>query len=133
VNSPRRIETIPAAATPRRSTPCVLVVDDDAALARLLSLMLRDGGFDVASAANGETALAEVEANRPDAIVLDLEMPVMDGRAFFRTLRARGDRTPVLVLSAYNARRAQRELGADGHLEKPFDPEALIGAVRSLL
>jgi CheY-like chemotaxis protein len=111
----------------------VLIVDDDAPLARMLSLTLRDGGFEVMSAANGQMALEQVTAAQPDAIVLDLEMPVMDGRAFFRELRARGDATPVLVLSAYGARRAQRELGADGHLDKPFDPEALVGAVREIL
>lgn len=114
--------------------PTVLVVDDDAALTRMLRLTLRDGGFDVTTAANGALALDQIDAEHlPDAIVLDLEMPVMDGRSFYRELRERGFEVPVLVLSAYGARVAQRELGANAYLNKPFDPEDLITEVRELV
>ena len=114
--------------------PVVLVVDDDAPLRRMLSLTLRDGGFSVRSATNGRTALEDIDAEQlPDAIVLDLEMPVMDGRAFFHEIRERGVRTPVIVVSAYGARGAQRELGAEGYLDKPFNPDDLVERVRAVL
>ncbi len=131
---------MPHAATRRSSTrevatiPTVLVIDDDAALTRMLRLTLRDGGFEVSTAANGALALDQIDDEHlPDAIVLDLEMPVMDGRSFYRALRERGIDVPVLVLSAYGARGAQRELGANAYLNKPFDPEALVSEVRELI
>jgi CheY-like chemotaxis protein len=57
----------------------------------------------------------------------------MDGRSFFRELRSRGDQTPVVILSAYNADRACRELGAEAALDKPADPDAIGTLVRELL
>jgi DNA-binding response OmpR family regulator len=110
----------------------VLVVDDDAALLRLLRVSLRDSGFDVRTAMNGEEALEQVGAQQPEVIVLDLEMPVMDGRAFYREMRARGCSTPVLILSAFDARRAQRELNADAWMNKPFDPDELSRTINKL-
>lgn len=114
--------------------PTVLVIDDDAAITRMLRLTLRDGGFEVTTAANGALALEQItDEHMPDAIVLDLEMPVMDGRSFYRALRSRGIDVPVLVLSAYGARTAQRELGANAYLNKPFNPEELVSQVRDLV
>jgi DNA-binding response OmpR family regulator len=60
-------------------------------------------------------------------------MPRMDGRTFFRELRAKGNSTPVLIASAFGARDAQRELGAEGAVEKPFSPDALARAIREVL
>jgi DNA-binding response OmpR family regulator len=110
----------------------VLVVDDDAALTRLLRLILRDGGFHVRTAMNGRQALDEVTTDEPDVIILDLQMPVMDGRTFIREMHARGLHPRVLVLSATGARRAQRELHADAAMEKPFEPEDLVETVAQL-
>ena len=112
--------------------PAVLVVDDDAALRHMLRLTLQDYGFKVRSAENGRDALEAVAEAVPDAVVLDLEMPVMDGRAFYRELRKRGIEVPVLIVSAYGARAAGRELGAPA-IDKPFNPDELIDAVRELL
>jgi two-component system response regulator MprA len=109
-----------------------LVVDDDAALLRLLSLSLRQSGFAVTTAVNGQDALDQLATERPDVIVLDLEMPVMDGRQFYREMRTRGDSTPVLVLSAYDARYAKNELGAEAYMNKPFDPEELAAMLLNL-
>ncbi len=111
----------------------ILVLDDDEALQRLLRLLLEAEGFRVVMAKNGAEGLERV-AGEPhlDAIVLDLEMPVMDGRTFFRELRARGSELPVVVLSAYGARAAQREIAANAALDKPFEPERLVSIIRTL-
>ena len=111
----------------------VLVVDDDPALLQLVAMTLRDEGFGVLTAANGEEALAVVNDDDVSAIVLDLEMPVMDGRSFFRELRARGYQTPVLLLSANQPRAARREIGAEAALEKPFEPYLLAHQLRQLI
>lgn len=112
--------------------PRVLVVDDDVSLSRMVRAILRTADYEVAQAYNGIEGLELASREHPDVIVLDLQMPQMDGRGFFRELRARGDQTPVLVSSSYGARSAQKELGAEGAIEKPFDPDALIAAVTEL-
>ena len=113
--------------------PSVLVIEDEPALRRMLSFTLRDAGFDVRTAWNGVEGLEQVQAGVPDVIVLDLEMPVMDGRTFYRRLREQGVRTPVCILSAYSARKAQRELDAEASVQKPFGSDDLIDTLRSLV
>ena len=110
----------------------VLVIDDDPAVNRLMGMSLRLHGFDVASASNGLAGLDEVDATHPDVIILDLEMPFMDGRTFFRELRARGDHTPVLIASAHGARQAALELCAEGYIAKPFHPDDLAHKIRGI-
>jgi CheY-like chemotaxis protein len=111
----------------------VLVVDDDPNLTRLMATILRTSGIDALTATSGRAALDAVEHNDVEAIVLDVEMPEMDGRGFFRELRARGNKMPVLIASAFGAREAQRELGADAAVEKPFDPEVLVSELERIL
>lgn len=111
----------------------VLVVDDDVSLARLLKTILRSANFEVDGAVNGRDALRATQENQFDVIVMDLRMPVLDGRGFFRELRAAGDSTPVLIASAYGARSAQKELGAESAIEKPFEPDDLIAEVERLV
>ena len=113
--------------------PCVLVVEDEPALRRMLTFTLRDAGFDVRTAANGRAGLEDVEVRVPDVVVLDLEMPVMDGRTFFREFRQRGFGAPVLILSAYGARRAARELHAEAAVQKPFRADDLIDKLERLV
>ncbi len=110
-----------------------MVIDDDEALLRMLRMTLLTGGMHVTTAVNGAVALDDVETANPDVIVLDLQMPVMDGRSFYRELRRRGISVPVIILSAFGARAAQEELGAEAAIAKPFDPDNLIAAVRRLL
>lgn len=110
----------------------VLIVDDDVALLRTLRLTLSQGGYRVRMAENGREALRSVIEQEPDAVVLDLEMPEMDGREFFRELREQGLDVPVLILSAHGARTAGRELGTPA-MDKPFNPDDLLDAVRQLL
>jgi DNA-binding response OmpR family regulator len=111
----------------------VLVVDDDANLTHLMATILRTSGIDAITATNGYAALEAVQQNDVDAIVLDVQMPQMDGCAFFRELRARGIETPVLIASAYGAREVQLELGAEACVEKPFDPEVLVSELVRIL
>jgi DNA-binding response OmpR family regulator len=113
--------------------PCVLVVEDEPALRRMLTFTLRDAGFDVRTAANGRAGLEDAEVRTPDVVVLDLEMPVMDGRTFFRVFRERGYHAPVLILSAYGARRAARELHAEAAVQKPFRADDLIEKLERLV
>ncbi len=114
-------------------TRSVLVVDDDNSLSRLLTIVFRDAGYDVATAPDGQAALACVAAETPDVVILDLEMPGMNGREFYRELRTRGVSCPVLILSAYGAKAGQQELGAQSYMNKPFDPDDLLSAVGTLL
>jgi DNA-binding response OmpR family regulator len=111
----------------------VLLIDDDLALSRLVALVLRRSGFNVDVANSGEAGLQLAFANHYDGVVLDLRMPGKDGRAVFREMRSAGVRTPVLILSAYDARRARDELGSESYMDKPFEPENLVEALKNML
>ncbi|MER7754691.1 response regulator transcription factor [Kitasatospora sp. NPDC097643] len=114
----------------------VLVVDDDAAIRRTLERGLRLSGFAVSVAADGEAALGSVAAAGPDVLVLDVSMPGISGAEVCRTLRARGDDVPVLMLSALDEpadRVAGLQAGADDYLVKPFALEELVLRLRALL
>jgi DNA-binding response OmpR family regulator len=110
----------------------VLVVEDDASIQQLVRATLVDEDWTVSTAGDGRAALEVVDRQSIDAILLDLQMPLMDGRTFFRQLRALPSSTPVVIMSAQGSRKAQRELGAEGALEKPFDPDLLVAKLRSL-
>jgi DNA-binding response OmpR family regulator len=111
----------------------VLVVDDDLRIRRFVTQLLAEAGLVVEGAANGAEALIALAATPPDVMVLDLQMPVMDGWEFMRQIRASGDETPVLLLSAYGAQRARKELGANDALSKPFDIDELLEHVVALI
>jgi CheY-like chemotaxis protein len=110
----------------------VLVVDDDTSLLRLFRAILRSADYEVMTAGNGSEALEVARRQHLDVIVMDLRMPVLDGPGLFRQLRASGDNTPVLITSAFGAYDAQRQLGAEGAIEKPFDPDEFLLAVERL-
>lgn len=109
-----------------------MIVEDDPLISRLMRLTLRVDGFETFSACDGQIALDEIEHCKPDAIVLDMHMPVMSGREFFHELRRRGTETPVLIVSADNAAADARELHAQGYLAKPFHPDDLVRRVNEL-
>ncbi len=107
----------------------VLVVDDDASIRELLSTALEDDGYEVMPAMNGQDALNVCARWRPDVIVLDLMMPVMDGWTFAKRLHERDD-IPIVVLSAANdLERHGRSVGAAEVVGKPFDLDQLLPKV----
>jgi two-component system response regulator MprA len=114
----------------------LLVVDDDAPVREALELVLGLDGFEVSTAANGREAMRSLSTGRPDAVILDVLMPELDGLEVCRRIRATGDRTPVLMLTAraeVSERVAGLEAGADDYLVKPFAREELIARLRALL
>ena len=115
-----------------RYAKTVLLVEDDADLVALISLVLQEGGYRVKIACNGREALAKLENDIPDLILLDMKMPVMKGPEFALELEVRhGRQAPIVVLTAAaDAHRRAAEVGADAWLGKPFDPDALLSTVR---
>jgi two-component system response regulator MprA len=114
----------------------VLVVDDDAAVRRSLSSALGREGYEVLAAEGGNAALALLVAASVDAIVLDVAMPEPNGLEVCRRLRSRGDRTPILMLTARDLvddRVAGLDAGADDYLVKPFALAELRARLRALL
>jgi two-component system response regulator MprA len=114
----------------------ILVVDDEPAVREALERALRLDGHEVLLAGDGREALATLESRPPDAMVLDVLMPHLDGLEACRRIRLRGDRTPVLMLTARDAvsdRVAGLDAGADDYLVKPFALEELLARVRALL
>jgi two-component system response regulator MprA len=114
----------------------VLVAEDDRAVRESIERALRFEGHDVVTAADGGEALEAATAAAPDAIVMDVMMPVMDGLDVTRELRARGDKTPILVLTARHKvsdRVAGLDAGADDYLVKPYALEELLARLRALL
>jgi two-component system response regulator MprA len=114
----------------------ILVVDDEPAVREAVERALRLEGHDVLLAADGVEALQALDVRPPDAVVLDVLMPRVDGLELCRRLRGRGDRTPVLMLTARDAvsdRVAGLDAGADDYLVKPFALEELLARVRALL
>jgi two-component system response regulator MprA len=114
----------------------ILVVEDDTRVRDAVERALRLEGYDVHTAVDGNDGLLKVESLEPDAIVLDVLMPGTDGLAVCRILRDRGNRTPVLMLTARHEvsdRVAGLDAGADDYLVKPFALDELFARVRALL
>ena len=114
----------------------VLVVEDDEHVREAVARALRFEGYDVTTAVDGNDALVRVDALEPDVIVLDVLMPGTDGLAVCRILRDRGNRTPILMLTARHEvsdRVAGLDAGADDYLVKPFALDELFARLRALL
>ncbi len=113
----------------------ILVVDDDALLRRSLSLQLEQAGYRAGTAASAEDALALIQREQPDLILLDVGLPGMDGLEALRHIQQEND-IPVIFVTA---RRRELdtilglELGADGYITKPFNPDVLLAHVKSVL
>jgi two-component system, OmpR family, response regulator len=113
----------------------ILIVDDDPHIRQVLSYALGKAGMQIAEAADGESALAAVAAERPDLVVLDINMPRMNGLDVCRKLRA-GDDVPILFLSSRDDeidRVLGLELGGDDYVVKPFSPREVVARVGAIL
>jgi two-component system alkaline phosphatase synthesis response regulator PhoP len=116
--------------------PSVLVIDADARARRLVTEVLREAGFLVTGAADGEGVLFVVRAQRPDAVVLDLKLPRTSGLDVLRQLRGAGEDVPVVFLTAVYDEEwvvAALEAGADDYLTRPFSPRVLVARLNATL
>jgi two-component system OmpR family response regulator len=113
----------------------ILIVDDDPHIRQVLSFALGKAGMETSEAGDGEAALVAVGARRPDLVVLDINMPRMDGLEVCRRLRASGD-LPILFLSSRDDevdRVVGLELGGDDYVVKPFSPREVVARVSAIL
>ena len=125
-----------ASLRPVESKGLVLVVEDDRAIADLVCLYLRRDGFGTQVETDGRSALAAVDRLKPVAVILDVGLPGADGVEVCRRMRAGGDWTPVLFVTARDDevdRVLGLELGADDYVTKPFSPRELVARVRTVL
>jgi DNA-binding response OmpR family regulator len=114
----------------------VMVVDDDLTVREVVVTYLRAAGYDVGEAADGESALTGLRAERADLVVLDLMLPGIDGLEVCRRIRATGNDVPVIMLTALGSetdRVVGLERGADDYVTKPFSPRELVLRVESVL
>jgi two-component system response regulator MprA len=113
----------------------ILVVDDDRAVRDSLARSLHYSGYEVSTATDGVEALAKLSASRPDAVIMDVMMPRLDGLETTRSLRAEGNDVPILILTARDAvgdRVDGLDAGADDYMAKPFSFEELLARLRAL-
>jgi DNA-binding response OmpR family regulator len=116
--------------------PAILLVDDEKPFTDHLAPFLERAGFVVDIAANGEEALEKVAHQRPDLIILDILMPVLDGRAVLRRLRQAGDWIPIIMLTVVKEvpeRIMALQEGADDYINKPFEPLELVARIEAVL
>jgi two-component system response regulator MprA len=136
VNAACRCQGQPAVGHDGRVAARVLIADDDRAIRDSLRRALALNGYQVMAVADGVEALATVRRAPQDALVLDVMMPGVDGLGVCRVLRAEGDTTPILMLTARvetSDRVAGLDAGADDYLPKPFDLDELLARLRALL
>ena len=121
---------------PRPVEQSIVVAEDDAGIADLLDLYLRDAGFRPLLAASGERALELIGQHRPALVVVDVGLPGIDGFEVCRRLRSSGATTPVLFLTARDTETDRihgLELGGDDYVVKPFSPREVVARVRAIL
>lgn len=129
----------PKAAPARPALPqkrTILVVDDIESTREFVSFLLRNEGYEVATASDGRSALDAVAANRPELVILDVLMPGLDGYAVCRQLKAQAARLKVILFSALNSpldKKKAQEAGCDAFMEKPVETAKLLSLVKNTL
>lgn len=118
-----------------RRWPYILVVDDDADFRTGLRMALEMKGYQVEEAEDGEKALATLAEKPPLLVLLDLQMPVMNGREMLQRMRANADLkdVPVVIISGFGFEWEAELMGAQGYIGKPFEPEELQKTIATLL
>jgi DNA-binding response OmpR family regulator len=114
----------------------ILLIDDDASLLDALSIAFEDAGHEVVTARDGAEGLERIRADRPDAVVSDVNMPALDGLSLCRKLRESGNAVPVVLLTARDSEIDEAlglELGADDYVAKPFSTRVLVARIAALL
>jgi len=137
-NAERVAPEVPRMAVAQAARPLVMIVDDSLTVRRITSKLLSREGFDVLTAKDGIDALELLEAEAPDVILLDIEMPRMDGFEFTRTIKGdpKHSRIPIVMITSRTAekhRNRARELGVDLYLGKPFQEDELLRHLREML
>lgn len=120
----------------KASTPRILLVEDDADIARLIALHLEDLECEVQHCSRGDTALELANVGEWDLVVLDLRLPGLSGLEVCRQMRGRGNHTPILMLTSKSSeldRVLGLELGADDYVTKPFSPIELVARIKAIL
>jgi len=121
--------------TPSNQTKTILVVDDEPQIVEIVERYLSDEGFHVLHAYDGAAAVKAYETDRPDLVILDLNMPVMHGLEAFREIRSRSS-VPIIMLTSRSDevdRIVGLELGADDYITKPFSPREVVARVKTVL
>jgi DNA-binding response OmpR family regulator len=114
----------------------ILLIDDDASLLDALAIAFEDAGHEVLTAPDGARGLASIRAERPDAVVSDVNMPGLDGLSLCRRLREGGDAVPLVLLTSRDSEIDEAlglELGADDYVAKPFSTRVLLARISALL
>ncbi|MBP1701332.1 MAG: OmpR family two-component response regulator [Chloroflexi bacterium] len=115
--------------------PTILIIEDEPELVKVLRSYLEQAGFSVISAARGDAGLASWESRKPDLVILDLNLPGMDGLDVARQIRRKAN-TPIIILTARVEEADELiglEIGADDYIPKPFSPRVVVARVRALL
>jgi two-component system alkaline phosphatase synthesis response regulator PhoP len=115
--------------------PTILIIEDEPELVKVLRSYLEQAGFNVLTAYRGDSGLSTWEHKRPDLVILDLNLPGMDGLDLAREIRRKGD-TPLIMVTARveeTDRLIGLELGADDYIPKPFSPREVVARVRAVL
>jgi chemosensory pili system protein ChpA (sensor histidine kinase/response regulator) len=137
-NAERVAPEVPKMAVQQADRPLVMIVDDSLTVRRITSRLLAREGFDVLTARDGVDALELMQTETPDVILLDIEMPRMDGFEFTRTIKGnpKNARIPIVMITSRTAekhRNHAKELGVDLYLGKPFQEEELLRHLREML
>ena len=126
----------PKHSTANNNSTCILLVDDDPNMQRMVSLFLNKARFNLDIVGNGRKALEQLEKKEYNLVISDMQMPLMDGSELARNIRAKKIKTPIILISAYNAVNMPEEIDTSyfaAVIFKPFDSANLITTINEVL